>query len=440
MDDGNASPWCEINVDGLIGPTHHFGGLGVGNIASQSHRHQPSNPKAAALEGLGKMRLIASLGVPQYFLPPLDRPNWSWLESMGFSGDRKAILQRCYEQTPQILSAAYSSAFMWTANAATIAPATDTIDKTLHILPANLTSNLHRGQETMGRRQQLVSLFRNVPRACVDLPLPSVTPLRDEGAANHIRLCDPSGTRGIHLFVHGPQGSNDAIRFLSRQSELASRQAAHVLRLPHEKCLFAAQSQEAIDAGVFHNDVIAMSHENWLIYHELAFDDCGSVIEQLSERFHQFVEGELQLICVRQEELSLDEAVRTYLFNSQLVRSSSGEMHLLCPSQCQSSPQASRLIGAWLSDPSNPITQVHYLRLDESMANGGGPACLRLRIGVDGKQLAALNESYRIDEERCRQLERLIEQRYLGEVTLADLARIEFAEDAMETVKLLASV
>jgi succinylarginine dihydrolase len=27
---------CEVNFDGLVGPTHNYGGLSYGNVASQS--------------------------------------------------------------------------------------------------------------------------------------------------------------------------------------------------------------------------------------------------------------------------------------------------------------------------------------------------------------------------------------------------------------------
>lgn len=198
------APNIEINIDGMIGPTHHFGGLGVGNIASLASRNQVSSPREAALEGLAKMELVAGMGIPQFYLPPPERPNWCWLESLGFTGDRRDVLRKCFDESPSLLSAAYSSAFMWTANAATVAPSSDTMDSRLHVVPANLCSNLHRGQEAAERRDQLRNMFGSINDAQIHEPLPSVIALRDEGAANHMRHCSRDGKKAIHVFVHGP--------------------------------------------------------------------------------------------------------------------------------------------------------------------------------------------------------------------------------------------
>lgn len=428
-------PWLEINVDGLIGPTHHFGGLGVGNLASHASQHRPSNPRAAALEGLAKMQLLSDLGVPQFYLPPLSRPNWPWLASLGFAGDRADILKRCYEQSPQLLSAAYSSAFMWTANAATVAPACDTLNKRLTLVPANLCCNLHRGQESHARMHQLQDMFRGVSNASVTEPLPSVYPLRDEGAANHMRLCNRQGDLAVHLFVYGPPVENRVGAFIARQSELASRQVAVQLELDRDACCFAQQTPEAIEAGVFHNDVIATSHGGLLIYHELAFADHEKVVADLSQKYQTRTSEFLQSICVSRKELPLDEAVRTYLFNSQIVNSDSESMQLICPVQCKESAQTRSLIDRWISDPTNPIQRVHFMSLGQSMANGGGPACLRLRMMIDESQLEELGHRYRIDEARIARLTTMIEREYPDRFSIEDMTRLDFADHAQTTVE-----
>jgi len=176
------------------------------------------------------MHLLDSLGIPQFHLPPLMRPNWPWLESLGFTGDRADALKRCFDLSPTLLSAATSSAFMWTANAATVAPSCDTHDQRLQLVPANLCCNLHRGQETMDRRDQLRALFAAVPDAIVHEPLPSVFPLRDEGAANHIRVCDREGLNAVHLFVYGPPSENSGSGFMGRQ--FMGRQSALPWAIP----------------------------------------------------------------------------------------------------------------------------------------------------------------------------------------------------------------
>ncbi|MEQ1827530.1 MAG: N-succinylarginine dihydrolase [Pirellula sp.] len=432
------SPWIECNVDGLIGPTHHYGGLGVGNLASHSNRLKVSNPRAAALQGLSKMCLVAKKSVPQFFLPPPKRPNWEWLESCGFGGSRQDVLHRCYDVAPVLLSAAYSSAFMWTANAATVAPSIDTVDSKLHVVPANLCSSIHRGQEASERASQLKSLLINVPDTRVHAPLPSVLPLRDEGAANHMRFCCPETGLGIHLFVYGPPiEATPSGGFHGRQSELASKQVANALALHESDVVFAQQSAEAIAEGVFHNDVIAMSHGSLFIVHERAFARLDSVLEELAERFQAKTGQPLRTLRVSEGELPVHEAVRTYLFNSQLIEDSLGQLELICPEECIHSDSTRMLIQGWIDDPSNPIQRATQVPLNQSMANGGGPACLRLRIPLHREQIAAMGDEFRINEAFAERLREAIEKWYPESLSIEDLNRLEFAEHVHRAVDAL---
>jgi succinylarginine dihydrolase len=414
----------EVNFDGLIGPSHHFGGLGVGNVASIASQNRPSNPKAAALEGLVKMRMVQMLTGQQWILPPPIRPNWRLLRGVAIADSKKDLLKRCHDEHPSLLSAAYSSAFMWAANAATVAPSCDTQDGSLRLIPANLVSSLHRGQEARERTKQLSVLLRSIPKGVVTKPLPSVTPLRDEGAANHMRL---TGEKAIHLFVHGPDLPTGSSRFFARQSKLASQLVAAKLNLDQECVFFLQQSQAAIDAGVFHNDVIAMSHGNWMAYHEQAFDSAESTIDQIQSRVQSLNSSSIQLTCVSPSELTLDEAVRTYLFNSQIVSRADGRSVLLSPMQCADSQSVKNLIRSWIEDPKCPIAEVYYLSLGQSMANGGGPACLRLRVQLTQEQFRFLPISFQMSEAMDDQLLRIIKNRYPESVSLDDLARMDFA-------------
>ena len=430
----------EINIDGMIGPTHHFGGLGVGNMASLASRSQVSNPREAALEGLAKMELVAGMGIPQFYLPPPERPNWRWLESLGFSGDRRDVLRKCFDEAPSLLSAAYSSAFMWTANAGTVAPSNDTKDSRLHIVPANLCSNLHRGQEAAERRDQLRDLFCHLNDAQIHEPLPSLTALRDEGAANHMRLCSRDGQKAIHVFVYGPSNEPHPTRFTPRQSELAARRVAGLMQLRDEDCVFVQQTARAIDAGVFHNDVIAMSNGNMMIYHEHAFENSDHGVETIQQRFNAKTGEAFAGIRVSESELSLEEAVRTYLFNSQLLSVDARAMEMISPSHCSESPAVVALIQRWLQDENNPIQRVRYLSLDQSMKNGGGPACLRLRAMLSIDQLSFLGDRFRVTETRMARLRSEVIQRYPASLSLSDLHRLDFAEQAIAAAKALAAL
>jgi len=414
----------EVNFDGLVGPSHHYGGLGVGNVASLASHNKPSHPRAGALQGLEKMRAVAALGVPQFFLPPCRRPNLSWLRELGFGGTDADVLKAAGDADVRLLSAAWSSAFMWTANAATIAPSVDSGDGRLHISVANLASNLHRQQEAVQRYQQLSQIFADVPQAIVHTPLPSSHPLRDEGAANHMRLAGGAG-QGMHVFVDGDAVSSG---FLGRQGRQCSVAIARRHGLSEEQVFLLHQHPEAVEAGVFHNDVIATSHQHLLIHHEKAFLDGDQTLERLEKTFQRVSGRDLLRIVVSENDLSLGDAVASYLFNSQIVTDSAGGFTILCPENCQQVTAAQALVQQWIADAQNPISTVKYLPLDQSMANGGGPACLRLRVQLNDDQLAAIPEQYSINEAKVDEISRWVERWYPETLNLVDLADVKFAQ------------
>ena len=423
----------EVNFDGLVGPSHHYGGLGVGNVASLKSQNKTSYPKAGALQGLEKMRAVAELGVPQFFLPPCRRPNIQWLRGLGFAGSDADVLKAVAETDASLLSAAYSSAFMWTANAATVTPSADSGDGRLHLSVANLCSNLHRQQEASERYEQLNAVFGDDPKTVIHLPLPNAYPLRDEGAANHMRLAadsnDDAGSsragRGLHVFVDGDAAVSG---FRGRQGRQCSAAIARRHTLSEDQVFLLHQHPDAIAAGVFHNDVIATSHQSLLIHHERAFLDADEELKRLEEMFRQSFGKKLLRVVVTQDELSLKEAVATYLFNSQIVTNTLGTFTLICPENCERSSAAKELVKGWLADAENPIGEVRYLPLDQSMANGGGPACLRLRVQLTPRQLASLPMKYCINDNSAERIAAWIEKWYPESLSLTDLVNIEFAK------------
>ncbi|MEE9452218.1 MAG: N-succinylarginine dihydrolase, partial [Gammaproteobacteria bacterium] len=127
----------EVNFDGIVGPTHHYGGLAADNVASKKHALQISNPKAAAKQGLEKMTFLIRLGLKQALLPPHERPNLAFLKRLGFSGTPEKILCNAFKADPKLLTAVYSASSMWAANAATVSPSVDCKDRRIHVTPAN---------------------------------------------------------------------------------------------------------------------------------------------------------------------------------------------------------------------------------------------------------------------------------------------------------------
>ena len=112
----------EANADGLIGPTHNYAGLSPGNLASTANQGAVSNPRAAALEGLAKMRVLHELGVPQFVLAPHERPDVPFLRALGYAGRDADVLRQAWLDAPLVAAAAASASPMWAANAATVTP------------------------------------------------------------------------------------------------------------------------------------------------------------------------------------------------------------------------------------------------------------------------------------------------------------------------------
>lgn len=432
----------EFNFDALVGPTHFFAGLGLGNLASQAHRHEKSNPRAAALQGLAKMRTLVEMGAFQAVLPPHDRPDLAALRSLGFTGDDQAVLDRAYREDPEALAACCSASAMWAANAATVCSAADAPDGRLHIVPANLVAQFHRSLEPPTTLRIFREIFPEGSRFCVHDPLPAAFDLADEGAANHMRLGPSLDAPGIHVFVYGRapgrESSNPAavgpptdisgapqfrraipgaMRQIPRQSLAASQAVARKFGLPPERAVFVRQSPEAIDAGVFHNDVIALSHGSLLLYHQRAYLGISAFIDRLQN----FLGDQLHLRCIHDGELSLDEAVASYFFNSQLIEHAENELTLIAPAECSRVDRARQLIEHLVADDQIPITRAHFIDINQSMHNGGGPACLRLRIPFSESDMTGIAANFLLTPTLADQLEAVIKKHYRTELTLDDL-------------------
>ncbi len=438
-------PAREFNFDGIVGPTHHYAGLAPGNLASQQHQHQPSNPKAAALQGLAKMRFVHSLGVAQAVLPPQLRPDVDYLRRLGFTGDDAAVLLKAHRDAPHLLAVASSASCMWTANAATVAPSTDTADGKTHFTPANLIAAPHRQNETTITAATLKQVFADEQHFTHHSPLPSAQGLGDEGAANHTRLSPSTNAPGVHLFVHGdphppakaikpaPEEQSDEgpdptpnhpQRFRPRQNLGASQAVARLHRLNPDRTVFAQQHPAAIDAGVFHNDVIAVGHGHTLLYHEHAFADESATIRTLENAWKHAVSEDnsksLRFLRVTDAQLPLHEAVATYLFNSQLLRNGTGQLVLVAPSECEQHPAARAVLDGFIER--GDLDAVHFVDVRQSMNNGGGPACLRLRVVLTEPEQAAINQHVLFTGELDTWLTAWIEKHYRDHLTADDLA------------------
>ena len=391
---------AEINFDGIVGPSHNYAGLSLGNIASASHAGDPSYPRAAALQGVAKMRgNLARLGVQGFFVP-LPRPNRALAQALALDGS----------EAPQLRAAPWSASSMWTANAATVSPAPDTADGKCHLTPANLVTMLHRAQEWPDTKRQLEIAFGNRDHFTIHDPVPPT--FGDEGAANHMRLCEGHGAPGVAVFVYGKTGG----AFPARQHEQASRLVARAHGLDPARTVFIEQNPAAIAAGAFHNDVVAVANGPVLFTHAEAFADQAGAYAAIRAAFPA-----LEVVEVPSSAVSLAEAIRTYLFNAQLVTLPDGTMALIVPEECRESPAVWGWCEAMLASNDGrggPIRQVIPVDVRQSMANGGGPACLRLRVVCAPE---TVDPRFLLDEAKADLIERTIAAHWPQQIDPADL-------------------
>ncbi len=400
----------EVNFDGLIGPSHNYAGLSLGNLASARNAGGVSSPRAAALQGLAKMRRVMELGLAQGFLLPHARPDADWLRDLGFAGSDDAVCEQAWAQEPALLRNAMSASAMWTANAGTVSPAPDCADGRCHISVANLSTMLHRSLEAPQTLRQLRLAFADERHFAVHEALPSG--LGDEGAANFMRLAPSHGEPGLEVLVYGEQGRAE---FPARQHKAASAAVARRHGLDPARTLLVCQSDAAIAAGAFHNDVVAVANETVLFTHELAFEDRAGTHAAIRAALPQ-----VQIIEAPAAGISLDAAIRSYLFNSQLLSLPEGGMALVLPGEVRDVAE----VWDWLQEllaSNGPIRRLEVVEVRESMRNGGGPACLRLRVAVSDAAFAAIDPRFLLDHAKADRMAQVIAAHWPERIAPEDL-------------------
>lgn len=379
------SALVEINFDGIIGPSHNYAGLSLGNIASSTHAGETAYPREAALQGIAKMQHNLELGLAQGFFMPLDRPNEGWLASLGTT---------VADAEPHLRAAAFSASSMWAANAATISPAPDAPDGRCHLTVANLQTMPHRSHEWPDTLAQLKLAFADRDHFAVHGPVPP--PFGDEGAANHMRLCPDHGAPGIEIFVFGKSGGP----FPARQHVEASKAVARKHGLGPDRVIFAQQSEVAIAAGAFHNDVVAVANQRVLFAHEQAFEQPDTLFLAIRDKM-----PDAEIIIVPAEKVGLEDAIKSYLFNAQLVTlPEEGGMALILPTEARENDRVWTYLTELVAG-NGPIRRLCPVDVRQSMANGGGPACLRLRVVADP---ATVDQRFMATPEKLAAIARIV--------------------------------
>ncbi len=414
----------EVNFDGLVGPTHNYGGLSFGNVASQSNSQQSSNPREAARQGLAKMKALMEMGFQQGVLAPQERPDVAALRRLGFAGSDAQVIEQAAKQAMPLLVASCSASSMWVANAATVSPSADTADGRVHFTAANLNCKYHRSIEHPTTSRVLGAMFADQKHFAHHAALPAVAQFGDEGAANHTRFCREYGEAGVEFFVYGRSAFDSRYpapqKYPARQTLEASQAVARLHGLGEEGVVFAQQNPAVIDQGVFHNDVISVGNGEVLFYHEDAFLDTQAMLGELQAKLAKRG-GNFQAICVPRAEVTVEDAVRSYLFNSQLLTRADGKMLLIVPQECRANERVWNYLQR-LTGQNGTVAEVKVFDLKQSMQNGGGPACLRLRVALNEMELAAVNPGVIMTAPLYDTLTQWVDKHYRDRLAEADLA------------------
>ncbi len=428
------SQYLEYNFDGLVGPTHNYAGLAFGNVASLNNRNKVSNPKDAALQGLEKMYSLSNKGVPQAVLPPVARPDYTILDSLGFRKKTKRdSIEAMYKKSPELLANICSASSMWTANAATQSPSPDTLDKKCHFTIANLANKFHRTIEAPRTFKIFKAIFSDPNYFKVHSPLPTHEYLGDEGAANYTRLALEYGQKGLEMFVYGQDVFRSQMKpqkFPARQSLQAQEAIARLHGLDENDLLFIQQDPKTIDLGVFHNDVISVGNLNCFFYHENSFVDEALFLETFKRKWND--RGNFYFVRVAQNDVSVSDCVSSYLFNSQLVEVS-GKMILVVPQECRENERVWNYIQNKLLKENHPIKEILVQNVKQSMENGGGPACLRFRAVLSDQEKKSISANVWMNEGLYNQLKKWIKKYYRDRLQLDDFLDEEFLTQLEES-------
>ncbi|GHE94953.1 N-succinylarginine dihydrolase [Thalassotalea profundi] len=429
----------EVNFDGLVGPTHNYAGLSEGNVASLANANDIANPKAAAKEGLAKMKALHDLGLKQGVFAPQERPDLYTLRRLGFSGSDERVLKKAYQQHPVLLSACCSASSMWTANACTVSPSADTADNKVHFTPANLTNKFHRSLEPLTTGNILKAMFNSEQHFNHHLHLNDNEHFGDEGAANHTRLCQDYDQQGIEIFTFGRYAFDRTKpcpkRYPARQTKEASQAISRLHQLDDNHTVYVQQNPDVIDQGVFHNDVIAVGNKNVLFYHEQAFLNTQGFKEEVTNKSAY----PLHFIEVSTDDVSIENCVNTYLFNTQIVSLADNSMAIIAPMHCKETPQVAQYLEKLLT-LDTPIKHVHYFDVNQSMKNGGGPACLRLRVSLTQNELTAVNPNIMLTDRLFNTLNDWIDKHYRDQLSSKDLMDPQLVTESRDALDQLTKI
>ena len=309
----------------------------------------------------------------------------------------------------------------------------DNIDNAIHITVANLNSMMHRSIEpkfTYKMLKRILNKKVNINKSLLNLPN-----IGDEGAANHIRIAERHNVPGYQIFVYSSENISHA-KTIERQSLIGSKLIARKNCVEDQRVFYLQQSNRAIRYGSFHNDIVSTANENIFIYHEEAFESTQElkvILAKLKKLVPNF-----KPIKILNSEIDLQTIVSSYLLNSQLISLPSGGMMFLLPSEVKQYPNCMQ----WLEKISaeEEIKKIKFIDVKQSMRNGGGPACLRLRMIFNENEISSVNKNFLLDDNKIDLLTNLIENKYRDRLQPDDLLDPNLADESLEILDALTKI
>jgi len=92
-------------------------------------------------------------------------------------------------------------------------------------------------------------------------------------------------------------------------------------------------------------------------------------------------------------------------------------MTLVVPSECQDNQPVWNWLQQMLAG-NGPIRHVKVVDVRQSMANGGGPACLRLRVVADP---ATVDPRFMLDDAKAEAMEKVVAEFWPEQINPADI-------------------
>lgn len=407
----------EVHLAAMPAPLHVPSPIGRPQYIN-NRLNQPVHPKRAAQQAIELMRIRMQHNIHQVIIPPPYRPSLGALPNIGFASDEPVkMLVDLYRHAPELYSQCWQANTANTAYSMKTCPSTDSADGKVHILIANRCENLFLANDAPFYQKLAKQLFGDKNRFTIHSPLPNAAGFCDHGNAQHFRLSPNLGAEGFHLFAFGIGNNEQYWRHGRHGLQAASR----IFGLSPHMHHIAGMHPQAVDAGVWGIDELTIASGNLLMFHQRGFIDSDLLT---SELLRDYPGNSLELLCIGQNEVRLEQALRSHLFTSALHLSESGHQHMIARDTVEQDPDCSRYIED-LVRGSGPIHTLYYHGMDDLVGSFGGPGSCSVKLILSEAERRSLPEKPWVTDALLDKLEQWVERYFNEEIGIHDLGQEE---------------